>query len=199
MIKAIMFDWGGVLAENTTEKIIKKISTTFDINQDKLYDIYIKNLPKYELGALNSNEFWNIICDKFNIPLQKVKKLIAIVPKITPVFKLSKKLKLSGYKVSILSTNHEDRINIIKDNFNLNFFDDILFSKDIGIMKPNKKIYQIAMKRIKCQPKECIFIDDHIENVNGAKIIGMEAIHFRDIEQLEKELVSFGIFIDKKS
>jgi putative hydrolase of the HAD superfamily len=61
-------------------------------------------------------------------------------------------------------------------------------SGDVGIMKPDPRIYQIALDRLNVRPEEAVFIDDFIENVQGAKAVGIHAIHFQNRQQALQEL-----------
>ena len=49
------------------------------------------------------------------------------------------------------------------------------------------------MQRANANPQECLFIDDLLENIQAAKQIGIEGIHFISSEQLKQELVHLGI------
>ena len=68
-----------------------------------------------------------------------------------------------------------------------------VYSFDVGFRKPEKEIYEIAMQRANTKPQECLFIDDLLENIQAAKQIGIEGIHFRSSEQLKQDLVHLGI------
>ena len=67
-------------------------------------------------------------------------------------------------------------------------FDVIVGSAQVGILKPDPRIYQIALERLGLKPAEAVFVDDFIENVRGAQRVGMHAIHFREREQALQEL-----------
>ena len=68
-----------------------------------------------------------------------------------------------------------------------------VYSFDVGVRKPEKEIYEIAMQRANANPQECLFIDDLLENIQAAKQIGIEGVHFISSEQLKQELVHLGI------
>ena len=56
-------------------------------------------------------------------------------------------------------------------------------------MKPDARIYQIAMQRLGVSPSESVFVDDFSENIEGAKKVGMPALHFTDPEIVQRKLV----------
>jgi len=74
--------------------------------------------------------------------------------------------------------------------------DGAIYSFEVGCRKPSHIIYEIALKKAKvCNPEESLFIDDLIENVQAAKDLGINAIHFESIEKLKIEMNDIGINI----
>ena len=60
-------------------------------------------------------------------------------------------------------------------------------------MKPNIDIYELAIKRFNLIPKETIFIDDKLENINTAKNLKLHTIHLVDPSNIELEINKFNI------
>ena len=71
--------------------------------------------------------------------------------------------------------------------------DGAIYSYDVGLRKPDKSIYIKACELAKVNPAESVFIDDLIENIDGAKKVGIKGIHYTDIEKLNKSLKQLGI------
>jgi HAD superfamily hydrolase (TIGR01509 family) len=61
-------------------------------------------------------------------------------------------------------------------------------SAEVGVMKPEARIYQMALDALGVAPAESVFVDDFPENVEGARAVGMQAIHFIQPEQALDEL-----------
>jgi epoxide hydrolase-like predicted phosphatase len=57
-------------------------------------------------------------------------------------------------------------------------FDVIVVSAEVNLVKPHPEIFNLALEQLELDPEETIFIDDFIENVQGAEAIGMTGIHF---------------------
>jgi putative hydrolase of the HAD superfamily len=73
-------------------------------------------------------------------------------------------------------------------------FDDIVISGEVGLRKPEPEIFHLAADRIGLLPEECVFIDDLELNVDGARAVGMTAIHHTSYDGTRRELESlFGI------
>ena len=62
-------------------------------------------------------------------------------------------------------------------------FDHLIISAEVGVVKPKAEIYLLALEQLKVSPSEAVFVDDFIENVEGARAVGMSAIHFKEPEQ----------------
>ena len=72
-------------------------------------------------------------------------------------------------------------------------FGTLIVSGREGITKPDARIFEIFCERAGVTPEDCIFIDDGLHNVEGAKALGMDAIHFTGAVALETELTARGI------
>jgi 2-haloacid dehalogenase len=72
-------------------------------------------------------------------------------------------------------------------------FDGVIVSGDEGLLKPEPEIYDLLLTRYGLKADDCIFIDDSQENVQGARAVGMHAIHFVESMDLAAELRRHGI------
>lgn len=67
-------------------------------------------------------------------------------------------------------------------------FDLVLISAEVGLAKPDPRIYQLAVERLGVAPQEAVFIDDAEENVEGAMAVGLHALRFESTDQVLSEL-----------
>lgn len=104
------------------------------------------------------------------------------------VNKLKKK-----YKLGVLSNTIRVCVTVNKKRGIFKDFDVLIFSCEVKCLKPQRKIYQIAAKRMKLPPKNLLFIDDKLENVRAARKLGMKAIHFKSFQQLKSHLKKLNI------
>ena len=63
-----------------------------------------------------------------------------------------------------------------------------IISADVRIIKPSRAIYELLLKKYKLNAKECLFIDDNLDNVAAAQKIGIKSIHLKNIDDLSLEL-----------
>ena len=71
--------------------------------------------------------------------------------------------------------------------------DGAIYSFNTRCRKPDKQIYDFLLESSQANPGECVFIDDLIDNVNAARLIGMHAIHYRNYKLLSNELEYLGV------
>lgn len=71
-------------------------------------------------------------------------------------------------------------------------FDGMLISGEEKMIKPDPKIYYLAIKKFKLEPKKTIFIDDKLENIKAAQLIGFNVIHLLDPSKISEEIKKFS-------
>ncbi len=73
-------------------------------------------------------------------------------------------------------------------------FKDILISGEEKLVKPDPAIYELALQRFDREPRQCLFVDDRLENIEGGRQLGIAGHHFKDAESLERDLQARGLF-----
>ncbi len=68
-----------------------------------------------------------------------------------------------------------------------------MLSHDVGARKPERAIYDAAVRAAGCAAGECVFFDDLADNVAGAKAAGLRALRFKGAARLEGDLTSLGL------
>jgi putative hydrolase of the HAD superfamily len=70
-------------------------------------------------------------------------------------------------------------------------FDRNYLSTELGLKKPDPEIFAAVLQDLGCGGEHVVFIDDRKENVEGAISVGMNALQFRSVDQIERELRAF--------
>jgi putative hydrolase of the HAD superfamily len=98
------------------------------------------------------------------------------------------------YRVLLLSNTNVIHFEMIRDKYPImRHFDHCVLSYEVGVMKPAAEIYREAVARAGCSPGEIFFTDDIAINVEAARDLGINAVQFRSLPQLEEEMRSRGI------
>lgn len=115
-----------------------------------------------------------------------------------PVARLVRALKARGYTLILGSNTNAIHAAHFRRLFReeLADFDRLVLSFEVGQSKPSEGFYLACADAAGAEPRDCVFIDDLLENVQGARSAGLEAILFRDVESLRDELVKYGVDCD---
>lgn len=109
------------------------------------------------------------------------------------VVNLAKQIKNKGIKIAILSNTIPEHVAILQDLKIFENFDELIFSYQVNLKKPDIKIFKLALERLGTTPDETVSIDDNSDYVKAAKSLGMHGIVFSDINTLKKDLENLGI------
>ena len=100
---------------------------------------------------------------------------------------LVKELKGKGYRVFGLSNWSEETFSLVRHVYPvLDLMEDMVISGIEKVMKPDPKIFQLALQRFGIKAEETAFIDDNPNNVAAANALGITGILFEGKDKLEK-------------
>lgn len=206
-IKAVVFDIGNVLVKASLLKKPKKghvhgvhefIANKLNITMDQYFDSIDTAYADSVVGRKTKQETLKIMSKNFGISPQKLEKLYFKSYKKNIKFnktliRKAKQLRKKGYKIAILSDQWQVSREVqfpkkLEKIFPLN-----VISCDVGIRKPNPKIYQLLLKRLNIPAKNVLFIDNQKWNLEPAKKLGMKTILFKDNAQTLNDLEKLGI------
>jgi|SRR2546429_786524 len=192
MIKAIFLDIGGVLILSKYREIIEKWASELNVPSDKLHQT-LKQYSHIGMAGkrgsyqefLEQNEIDWITADQLKA-LQKEAWKSEYINQELLDFILENKGK---YTFGIITNNYKEAEELLLKKFNVpKFYSVFVSSADIGVLKPDERIYQYALERIKTPAEQTIFVDDQERNVEAAKELGMVGFLYRDNESLLKQL-----------
>ena len=187
-VKAIIFDAYGTLFDvnSAAEKCKGKIGNKWENfanywRTTQLEYTWLRSLMK------RHKDFWQITEDSldksmkvFNIDnsmkneLLNLYKVLSTFPEVNEVLK---KLKEKKYKIAILSNGTPSLLNdLVKSNNLDNMFDDIFSIEQVGIYKPDAKVYNIPIQKYKIQNDEVVFLSANTWDISGGGNYGYNAV-----------------------
>jgi HAD superfamily hydrolase (TIGR01509 family) len=117
-----------------------------------------------------------------------------VVGPIQPTVDLLYRLKSQGYTLHGLSNWSQEKFELMCEKYAFfELFETIVISGNLRLVKPDPRIYQELLVRIKRRPQECLFIDDAPKNIQAAQSLGFNAIQYQSPDQLITDLAKFGI------
>ncbi len=201
MLKVIIFDVGGVLYKKTYygyyRQSFNHFSKQLKISKEAVRKAFLASDYRAMTGRENAEEFIKqvskflgkelVLADFMNLLNNRTKNMDQ------RMLRLAKKLK-ANYKVIVISDDMKDASMPMRRKLKP-YFDKLYFSCDLGVRKPDKKIFKTVINKLHTKPDECFFIDDKPENVKSAKNLGMHAVHFITYSKLLKDLERHGVKI----
>ena len=195
-IKAIAFDWGGVLCEDPVPGFLRLLALRFHCSQDDLVPHFSACMDDFQRGFVSEEFFLRNLAEKLRRPVLKTlfwkDALRTVYREKTAVHDLVRLLRGQGYAIGLM-TNTEAPAREFHLECNYDYYDARIFSCEEGIVKPEKAIYHLMAQRLGVANHELLFVDDKQENIEGAKLAGLFGVLFISPEQLIAELESFGI------
>jgi 2-haloacid dehalogenase len=105
-----------------------------------------------------------------------------------------KLLRDNGMRVLALTNWSRETFPMARERYDfLHWFEGILVSGEEGLVKPDPAIFRRLISRFDVDVSRAIFIDDSMRNVNGARQVGLEAIHFENADKLRRDLRALGL------
>jgi glucose-1-phosphatase len=194
MIKAIIFDLGKVIVSFDFEHGFQTISQFCDYSVDEIREKIMtsEELYLYETGKMSSREFFEAVRKKLNFTATQKQFYDAWNSSFHDETLLPESLLAEladKYRLVALSDTCDAHITFLRQKFSFfKHFDELVFSYDVGEMKPSPKMFEVAVKKANCAANECLFVDDKLANVAGAIVCGLEAVQFLSAEQFYEEL-----------
>ena len=200
-IEAILFDLGKVLIDFNFETGVQALHAACSISRTRLDEVLWDAdwVRRYERGEISTSQFHNYLCETADLSMD----LPAFCETWSSVFlpnpivseELLQNLKRK-YPLVLVSNTNEAHIDFVRSNYRiLEYFDHYIFSYEVGSLKPERKIFEEAIK-IAGHPAESLFFtDDRSENISAAAELGMMAHQFKGERELVEALQQAGVEI----
>lgn len=183
MIKAIIFDCFGVLTTDTWLAFCESLPDSVDIELARELN------RAYDRGIIDRDAFVEGVKDVTGQTPPEIEKMFGgEVMKNVKLIERIRELK-KDYKIGLLSNISSDWITrefLSEDEVKL--FDAMIFSHEVGMIKPDPRIYMLTCERLRVGPHEALMIDDRAGYVEAAKAEGLQGIVYQDMATLNAEL-----------
>lgn len=181
MIRAVIFDWGGVMSPaGTPDEAAQNFAGKIGLDQAEAARLLSLGAHKLKRGEISEEEFWNLIAAEHGSSIDQTHRNIWVDPdkfKPTPeMSRLVEDVKASGRKVAVLSNTFPASAEAIRVRGWYEPFDVVLLSSDEGMAKPDEDFYVLALKRLNIKPEEALFIDDQQRCLNPAEGMGVTCV-----------------------
>ena len=204
MIKAVIFDFGGVF-DQRHEALdgFRAAAVRYGIEPEAFYDrLYSGDAwQRAKIGAISAEAYWRAVMTElghdavddvhaFRSELFAGHELDPAVVDIAQ--RLHRRLPLA-----LLSNATDELEMVLEERWGIHhLFDVVVNSARVGVAKPDPRAYQLALEGLVVQPQEALFIDDKPRNIKAAVELGIPSVHFTTAAALEQELVERGVLAE---
>lgn len=198
-IKTCFFDMGNVLVYFSHEKMCRNIAHLCDWTETRTKSFLLDEGRQWKLerGEITEEEFHEDFCQAAGrrLDIQKLRHALADIfwlnESIIPVLH---ELKAAGTRLVLLSNTSITHIQFIERNFDvLQLMDDRVTSYEAGAMKPESRIFELALSKAGCEPEECFYTDDIEAYIEKAGTLRIQARIYTTTELLRKSLQDLSV------
>lgn len=180
MIKAVIFDFFGVICSDGYWKSVKKGFS----RPEKFGELS----HEASRGVLSWQQFLSKLSNETGRSGEELEALFE-KEQINPELLSYINDLHNKYQTALLTNASHEYIKSLTDKVELSdIFDEIIISSEIGLAKPDPKIYHYALEKLNVKPGESVFVDDTVKHIDAAKNIGINSILYQDFPQFKKKL-----------
>jgi putative hydrolase of the HAD superfamily len=192
-IRAVLFDIGGVFFLWPKPAFFMDWATQLAIEPEEIHQLlwYGPDIEAANIGAITAEEYYRRCAGRLGVDEVQVRALIetafsgeSLNEELTTYVRL---LRSRVQVAAITNTWSFGRI-LIERRGIADLFDLIVTSAKEGIIKPDRRIYEVALEQLAIAAAEAVFVDDSDENVMAARALGIQSILFHSTEQTIAEL-----------
>lgn len=199
-LQAVIFDYGEVLSGPPNPQAHQNLLKIAGVEEELFEKAYWAHRLDYDADILNGQTYWQAVArdTEAHFTPQQIEQLmeqdaamwmdlnqamVAWIPKI----------KQAGLKLGILSNMGYGVLGYIRPRFEwLDQFDHLTWSCELGVVKPDPAIYLHTLKKLQALPQQTLFIDNLEKNIVAAESVGLQALLFTHVDQLQKDLNERG-------
>jgi putative hydrolase of the HAD superfamily len=200
-LRAVILDYGNVICRPPTEQQLSDAAALCGLTVEEFVQAFWRKRREYDRGS-DARAYWLDIAASSGRVFDEA--LIAEMMRREVdfwgrfdhrVLNWARDLRSAGLRTSILSNLPRTLGERLRSEPGfLGHFDQVTFSYELGVIKPEASIYQHAIEGLGVEPAEALFLDDRLENVEGARATGIHAEVFDSWEEfLERDCLRYGL------
>jgi putative hydrolase of the HAD superfamily len=210
-VKAVITDWGGVLTSPLNEAIgvwltadridAERYRTVMRAWVKQAYDAATGTNPIHGLedGTLPPAEFERLLAAELLTvdggPVAAeglIDRMFGAFAPVEPMYAALRAVRASGVRTALLSNSWG---NTYPREVFAELFDAVVISAEVGLRKPDERIFRHTLELVGLPPEQCVFIDDVRHNVDAALAVGMKGVHHTSSDATLEELRGLGLRI----
>jgi HAD superfamily hydrolase (TIGR01509 family) len=206
-MKAIVFDYGGVISYLPEESVWEEVAALGGIDAASLKQFSTQLRGEYDRGTFSCEEYYKRVLASAGVSPElllpaRIVQMAALDEaawtRINPdTVRLMEDVKCAGYTLGILSNMAQQFLSQIRADYPSVFGmpDVSIFSCEICLIKPERAIYEALLNRLKCEASDVVFFDDVPVNVEKARELGIKAYVWHSAEEARSTLLGLGVTV----
>jgi epoxide hydrolase-like predicted phosphatase len=192
-IRAVFIDFGGVIMRTENKAPRAQMAEKLGMTSHELEKIFFESesSQRASTGEIAEEVHWQAVAKVLGVNQPGAKKVIDAFfsgdQADDNLLDFLRSLR-PEHKVGLISNAWSGLRALITSHKFEDVFDEMIISAEVGVMKPDPRIYHLALERLGTKPEESVFLDDVLMNVEAARSVGMCAIHFTQPEKALEEL-----------
>jgi len=201
MIQVIYFDLGKVIVDFDHSRAAQELLKVTPLSLREAIAVLSDNelVNEYETGRLSSQEHYRKVCRRLemDVSMEKFRQLWGSMFLPQPLLSEPFLQALQRhYRLMLLSNTNEIHFDFVIQNYPiLRLIEERLLSYQAGCMKPEARIFELAIKKAGVAPESIFFTDDRPENIEAAQRAGIQALQFQSESQLKRDMQSRGMAV----
>jgi epoxide hydrolase-like predicted phosphatase len=195
MIKAVIFDMGGVILRTMDRTTRTALAARLNMSCDDLEMFVFGNetAAQATVGTIPEETHWQAVGAHFGLD---EKQMVQFQMEFWQGDAIDKELRnfidslRPKQHTALLSNAFGNARSMLNHSFpgTLEVFDTIIFSAEVGLAKPDARIYHLVLDKVQVEPAEAIFVDDVRTNIEAANAVGIHGIRFQNTQQAMKDV-----------
>jgi len=195
MIKAVVFDYGGVI-ELKEGDLVKEIADSLGITKEEWQKKYFSFNHLSNVGKVSTHEVFALVCKELGASHEQTSCVIDIINKFDKkrilnlgLLEIIRSLKEKKYKIGLISNYSAVlREKLVRHNI-IDLFDAVVISNEVGYQKPQPEIFEKLFEMLGVENFETIIIDDTPNSLRNSDDIGYIPLLYTDNKKLKKDLL----------
>ena len=192
-IRAIFFDFGGVIMRTEYQSPRQHLAERFKLDYDDIDKLVFgsESARRASVGEITEDAHWMEVLKRLRHPVSEKKSFVDeffggdIIDRNLIEYIRSLRGKVH---IGLISNAWSGLREFMNKEKIIDIFDTVIISAEVGVVKPDAKIFNIALEQANVRAKEAVFVDDVKANIEACEKVGMKGILFKDPQEAVGQL-----------
>jgi putative hydrolase of the HAD superfamily len=190
-IRGVIFDYGKVLCHPQTPSDVELMARASGMTIARFQELYWKFRKAYDRADLNADSYWGSVAEQDGrvFSREQIATLVSLDTESwarpnEATFRWVQELRNAGLRLAVLSNMPLELSQYLRAHCSwIRLFDQLTFSAEVALVKPEPAIYENCLAGLQLEPREVLFLDDLAANVEGAAKLGIHSVVFDTLDR----------------